>query len=214
MQRFALPIVIAITALLIGIGIGRYTSSSSEVIGPRTSAHNSSEPRPTNPANPPAVSVPHNPPPSRSNAPQSSDSAENIIAKIKSALTHSGSRHTYATFSKLSETVDATNIREVLAFVQTLPKPQEKSMLVSLFVARWAELDPSAAIAYAQALPAGTARNWALTSAVTGWAEHDPAGATAWVQQLPAGPVHEQALQTVVSALAEKNPQAALSFLE
>src|SRR5437763_1534866 len=38
-----------------------------------------------------------------------SSSTEEIIAKIKSALTHSGSRHTYATFSKLSETVDASN---------------------------------------------------------------------------------------------------------
>ena len=52
-------------------------------------------------------------------------SAEEIIAKIKNALAHSGSRHTYATFSKLSETVDASNVREVLAFVQTLAKPQE-----------------------------------------------------------------------------------------
>ena len=132
-----------------------------------------------------------------------SSSTEEIIAKIKSALTHSGSRHTYATFSKLSETVDASNVRELLAFVQTLPKPQEKSMLVSLFVARWAELNPAAAIAYAEALPTGTARNWALTSAVSGWAEHDPGAATSWVQQLPAGPLRDQALQTVVSRKAD-----------
>src|SRR2546423_14874397 len=98
------------------------------------------------------------------NARAVSSPAEEIIAKIKSALSHSGSRHTYATFSKLSETVDPSNLREVLAFVQTLPKPQEKGMLVSLFVARWAELEPAAALAYAEALPSGTARNWALTS--------------------------------------------------
>src|SRR5436309_1308665 len=95
-------------------------------------------------------------------------STQEIIAKIKEALSHSGSRHTYATFSRLSETVDPSNVREVLAFVQTLPKPQEKSMLVSLFIARWAEFEPAVAIAYAQALPAGAARNWALTSAVSG----------------------------------------------
>ena len=41
----------------------------------------------------------------------------------------------------VSETVDAQNVREVLAFVETLPKVQEKNMLVSLFVARWAELE-------------------------------------------------------------------------
>ena len=143
-----------------------------------------------------------------------SASSQEIIAKIKEGLAHSGSRHTYATFSKLSEMVDATNVREVLAFVQALPKPQEKSMLVSLFVARWAELEPAAAIAYAEALPGGSMRNWAVTSAVSGWAESDPAAATSWVQQLPIGPLRDQAMQTVVSALADKDPLAALSFLE
>ena len=87
-------------------------------------------------------------------------------------------------------------------------------MLISLFVGRWAELDPQAAIAYAQTLPAGTARNWAMTSAVGGWAEHDATAATAWVQQLPAGPARDQAMQTIVSALADKDPQAALAFLQ
>src|SRR6266446_6263174 len=139
MQRFALPIVIAITALLIGIGIGRYTSSSSDVSRPRSSARSSSEPAKTNPVNPAAVSSTANRPQLQSNAPHSTDSTENIIAKIKAALGQFNSRHAYATFSKLAETIDETNVREVLAFVQTLPKPQEKSMLVSLFVARWAE---------------------------------------------------------------------------
>src|SRR6266403_1556560 len=212
MPRFALPIVIAIAALFTGIVIGRYTTFS-ESIPSRSNARLSSEPAKTNPVNP-AVSSTANRPQLQSNAPHSTDSTENIIAKIKAALGNFNSRHAYATFSKLAETIDANNVREVLAFVQTLPKPQEKSMLVSLFVARWAELDPSAAIAYAQALPAGTARNWALTSAVSGWAEHDSAAATAWVQQLPAGPVRDQAMQTVLGALADKDPQAALAFLE
>src|SRR4051812_45853368 len=143
-----------------------------------------------------------------------SSSAVEVIAKIKEALSHPGSRHAYATFSRLSETVDASNVREVLAFVQTLPKPQEKSMLISLFVARWAELDAAAALAYAEALPSGTTRNWALTSAVGGWPESYPAAATAWVQQLPIGPLRDQAMQTVVSALADADPQNALAFLE
>src|ERR1700738_879651 len=180
MQRFALPIVIAISALLIGIGIGRYTSSSSELIRPRSSAANSNDAGPaTSSVNPPAVSTTRNFPSSKSKPPPSTDSTAAIIAKIKDARLHSFSRHTYATFTKLAETVDASNIREVLAFVETLP-PQEKSVLVSLFVGRWAEFDPSAAIAYAQSLPVGTSRNWALTSAVTGWAEKDSAAATAW----------------------------------
>ena len=114
MQRFALPIVIAIAALLTGIGIGRYTTSSSEVVSTRNPA-GPSEPAATNPINLPAVSSRNPLAPSASAAPDAAaDSPQNIIAKIKAALTHSSSRHTYATFSKLAETVDATNVREVL----------------------------------------------------------------------------------------------------
>src|SRR5205814_5692891 len=71
--------------------------------------------------------------PSKSNPSAPADSAENIIAKIKTGLTQFNSRHAYATFSKLAEAIDSSNVRDVLAFVQTLPKPQEKSMLISLF---------------------------------------------------------------------------------
>src|SRR3977135_579344 len=156
MQRFALPIVIALTVLLIGIGIGRYTSSSREVIRPRSSnAANSNDAGPaTSSVNLPAVSATRNSPSSKSKPPPSTDSTAQIIARIKDARSHSFSRHTYATFSKLAETVDASNIRALRSFVESGP-PREKSVVVSLFVGRWAEFDPSAAIAYAQSLPAG-----------------------------------------------------------
>src|SRR3954467_97060 len=203
MQRFALPIAIASTALLIGIGIGRLTVSSTGENAPRATATVANAPSTApDPVNPQAVPPKQTALPlSKSNPSAPADSAENIIAKIKTGLNQFNSRHAYATFSKLAEAIDSSNVRDVLAFVQTLPKPQEKSMLISLFVARWAELEPQAAIAYAEALPAGTARKWTLTSAVSGWAEHDPAGATAWVQRLPAGPVRDQSLQTIIGAL-------------
>ena len=141
-------------------------------------------------------------------------SSTDLIAQLKAALGRPGSRRTYATFSKLADSIDAKNVKEVMAFAESLQKPQEKSMLLSLVVGRWAEFDPQAAIAYAQNLPPGTSRNWALTSAVAGWAERDTNAATTWVQQLPPGPARDQAMQTIVSALAEKNPQAALDFLD
>src|SRR5438309_4776373 len=120
MQRFTFPIVIAVAALLIGIGIGRYHPSSAVNSSVRTDRRvTSSEQLPNNPANPPLVSSDQNSSRSKSNPSSSSASSEEIIAKIKSALTRSASRHTYATFSKLSEIVDASNVREVLAFVQT-----------------------------------------------------------------------------------------------
>ena len=88
-------------------------------------------------------------------------------------------------------------------------------MLISLFVGRWAELDPQAAIAYAQThsgrhgakLGASPARSAAGRNTIR-------AAATAWAQQLPAGPARDQAMQTIVSTLADKDPQAALTFLQ
>src|ERR1043166_5218851 len=128
-----------------------------------------------------------------------------IISKIKGAVTRSGSRHSYTTFAKLAEMVDAKNVREIMAYVETLGRAQEKSMLTSLFLGRWAELEPEAAMAYAQTLPRGSARDWAIASAVGGWVERDPAAATAWVQRLSAGPARDQAMHTIVAALAEKD---------
>src|SRR6267143_4676357 len=181
MQRFALPIFVAITALLTGIFIGRYTSST-KLVPPRNNTRSSAEPAANSLNSSPVLArIPGVA--SNSTEPAIAASSENIISKIKTALTHSGSRHTYATFSKIAETVDAKNVRDVLAFVQTLPKPQEKGMLISLFIGRWAELDPPTAIAYAQTLPPGAARNWALTSAVGGWAEQNATAAIAWAQQ-------------------------------
>src|SRR3954469_10583390 len=170
MQRFALPIALAITALLIGIGIGRYTVSSAGRT-PRPAAQVADEPATsTDLPNLPAVSTQSGPSAKPNNPAASTSSAQDIIAKIKAGLTQSNSRRAYATFSKLAELIDASNVRDVLAFVQTLPKPEEKNMLVALFIGRWAELDPASALAYAQALPAGQPRNWAITSAITGWA--------------------------------------------
>src|SRR4051794_7693902 len=112
MQRFALPIAIAFTALLIGIGIGRHTvSSSPAALSQRASAPAANAPpASTDPAKRDLASLNQNPAASKSKASSSPDSAENIIAKIKAGLTQFNSRHAYATFSKLAETTDASNI--------------------------------------------------------------------------------------------------------
>jgi len=106
MQRFALPIFIAITAFVAGIIIGRYISSSTEVVSPRNNTRSSTETA-ANSLNPSPVSPRIPGVASDSTEPTVAASSENIISKIKTALTHSGSRHTYATFSKIAETVDA-----------------------------------------------------------------------------------------------------------
>ena len=212
MQRFALPIVIAITALLTGIFIGRYTSSSTQVVPPRQNTPSSTEPA-ANSLRPAPVSPRIPGVTSDSTAPAGPASSENIISKIQAALTRSGSRHTYATFSKIAETVDATNVGEVLAFVQTLRKPQEKSMLVSC---SWGVGRSSIASGRRVRANSSGRHSAKLGHYQRGrrLAEHDATAANTWAQQLPAGQARDQAMQTIVSALADKDPQAALAFLE
>ncbi|MGZ5503218.1 MAG: hypothetical protein ACXWGY_01030, partial [Chthoniobacterales bacterium] len=202
-KRFLLPASIALVALLVGIAIGRQTLSRTPVsaAAPPVAPVTASTPFPAR------IPLPSQTPATLAQAettePELSDnSAADIISRMKAALGRPPNRKTYATFSKLADSIDAKNVREVLSFVETLQKPQEKSMLVSLVVGRWSEFDPQGAIAYAQALPVGTSRNWATTSAIAGWAERDTAAATAWTQQLPPGPQREQAMQTIISALA------------
>jgi hypothetical protein len=69
-----------------------------------------------------------------------------MIADLKAALMHTGSRHSYTVFSKLIESVDEKNIHPVLAFVQSVPKDEKSAMLLELLVGRWVEFDFQAAI--------------------------------------------------------------------
>jgi len=117
--------------------------------------------------------------PSESSEKSTAASTASLIADLKVAISGSGSRRSYAAFSKISDSVNEKNVREVLGFAEGLPREQDKSMLRSLLVGRWAEFDPKAAVAYAEALPNGASRNSALTSAVGGWAEHDFTAASA-----------------------------------
>jgi len=131
--------------------------------------------------------------PSESSEKSPPPSTENLIADLKAALSRPGSQRSYAAVSKISESVNQSNIREVVGFAETLPREQDKNVLRSVLLGRWAEFDAQAAVAYAQALP-NRARNSAVSSVIAGWAEHDFAGASAWTQQLSPGPLRDQAM--------------------
>src|SRR3982750_3038071 len=73
--------------------------------------------------------------PEKSPAPPTS---HNIVAALKNALNHMGNRRTYVEFGKLAELINQDNVNEVRAFADTLSKPQEKNIVVSLLLGRWA----------------------------------------------------------------------------
>ncbi len=200
-------------ALITGIAIGHYLLPVAPLPSPKPPPVSSATPAVTFPT-PSITATPRIAAVAADSLVSSSElSASQVISQIKAALAHSGRQQVYAAITKVTDAISEKNVRDVLAFVQTLPQ-QDKSMLVPLLVGRWAELDPKAAVAYAESFPAGSFRNWALNSAISGWAERDSAAATTWAQQLPPGPARDQAMQTIISALADKDPQAALTFLQ
>jgi len=177
MTAIRLAIFGAFGAFLVGIIVGHYAVLPSRTGGshPQSGKFESTLPATSVLSPKLTTALDESPPGSTSSV----SSNENIIAYLKAALIHTGSRHSYAVFSKLIESVDEKNIHPVLAFVQSVPQDQ-KIALLELLVGRWAEFDPQAAIAYTQNAPVGSSRIWMLTSALSGWAEHDLPGAAAW----------------------------------
>ena len=203
MNRFALPVFMVVTALIFGVMIGRYTAPAGKAHVPTAVAREAEIPR--LPLRAGSVVLP--PSAGEKRADHSDSEPSDIVAGIKAAMSRVGTRHNYAAFSKLVESVDEKNIAQAISFTESLPKDEKGTMLLSLLVGRWAEFDPQNALNYAQRTPFGPSRNSLLGSAISGWAEHDLTAATAWTQQLPPGPLRDQALQTIVFSLADKDPR-------
>src|SRR4051812_46781938 len=117
MKRFGSSAAIALAALIIGIGIGRYKFPLLKNSIAQKSLHSSRTL---------ALSSTPAPPPSISSLEGESDfegipsglSVQAIISKIKTALMHSGRQRSYAALNRVLESIDQQNVREVLAFVE------------------------------------------------------------------------------------------------
>jgi hypothetical protein len=69
--------------------------------------------------------------------------------------------------SELSKAVDPTDIPQLLTLLPRLPNDIQSSIRYS-FLARWAEIDPRAAMDYANGLKNSNDRNQAITSVLRG----------------------------------------------
>src|SRR4029077_16734006 len=141
-------VLLAGLALVGGIVIGRYTANS---VARAKGSITSSIPSPS-PIYLPSLSIRPSPPPDDRKKEASPANTEDVVAAIKNALGHLGSRRSYVEFGKLSELINQNNVGEVLAFAESLPKAQDKNMVLSMLLGRWAEFDPRAALGYAQTL--------------------------------------------------------------
>jgi hypothetical protein len=190
-NRLLLPLSIAVTALVLGVVIGRYSVPVPKRVGqgpvPAAVAGENSFNQPS--AVPPFSSARKNGAEEEA-APATGDAShQDIVASLKAALSHAGTRQNYAALSKLMEAVDQKNLSEALSFAESLPRDEKSTMLLSLLIGKWAEFDPAGAVNYAQRSSLGASRNWLVGSALSTWADQDVKAAAAWAQQLPPGQV-------------------------
>src|SRR4051812_47290552 len=117
-----------------------------------------------------------------------SQSSVDFVSNLKRLLDAGHTRKMYSRLSTLMDSLDLTNVKDVLDFAQKLPRPQDRMMVMQSVVSRWAELNPRDALAFAETIPTMRERSSAIQGAVSGWAETDAPSAVAYVQQMPAGP--------------------------
>src|SRR5437660_9389487 len=121
-------VVVSLLALILGIAIGRYTALPplSKTVSPVPAVLPS-------PATRSSGSFASKRPAGSENHASEKDgtpaSSEDVITAIKNALGHLGSRRTFVEFGKFPELINEKNLGEVLAFAESLPKPQEKNMV-------------------------------------------------------------------------------------
>jgi len=113
----------------------------------------------------------------------------------QAGLTHFNSPPRLRDFQQTRESIDTSNVRDVLGSFKRCPSPKKKSILNFRFLSRAGRNSSPRG----RRLRAGASRgesNWALNSAVSGWAEHDAAAARHGSSQLPPARFANKAMQT------------------
>jgi len=88
-----------------------------------------------------------------------------------------------------------------------------RNVALSVLFARWAELDPEAAVKYAQLMPRSANAGFLRRTALNAWAEQDFEAALKWAQSLEKGEARNECLSTIAGQLAKKDPNAALKLV-
>lgn len=88
-----------------------------------------------------------------------------------------------------------------------------RNMALGVLFARWAELDPAAAVKYTQLLPKSANAGFLRRTALNAWAEQDFAAALTWAQALEKGDVRNDSLAAVAGQLAKRDPSGALKLI-
>src|SRR5207302_2175117 len=99
--------------------------------------------------------------------------------RLHEALNAATDRKRRRALDGIAEDLDPAQIRDALAEVGKL-HIRERNSVIGQLLARWAEIDPLAAMDYANGLSKANERNQAVAAAIGGWAEKDPRAAEEW----------------------------------
>lgn len=88
-----------------------------------------------------------------------------------------------------------------------------RNMALGVLFARWAELDPAAAVKYAQLLPKSANAGFLRRTALNAWAEQDFNAALTWAQSLGKGEERNDSLAAIAGQLAKRDPNGALKLI-
>ena len=139
MSRFALSTLLAVAvAFLAGLAVGRYTTADRANTSPPSASESDSLGDDLGPVRlvVPTPVAPIGQAKLASNA--GSPSTATIVAALKNAMAHPSDRHGYLEASKLIDGIDPKNIRSVIDAFQAVPNQREKSVYLSMLLARWA----------------------------------------------------------------------------
>ena len=144
--------------------------------------------------------------------PPPSAAPADVVAELQRAIRARSGRSRRA-LNDLVQKLNPADLPRLLALVEQWPSMNDRNQLRPLLLARWAEIDVTAAMASANTVTGTQNRQQAVGAVLRAWAEKDADAAAAWAQQLPAGVLRKQALANVSYELARKNPQAAYALL-
>jgi hypothetical protein len=149
--------------------------------------------------------------PSSINSSNDAGAKPDFLSQLHAVMSMSNREQRLRAFSSIVDSLSAQEVQEAIGRLLKLRAPDRDEFLERLY-ARWAEIDPSAAIASAQELAIYAEREKAVGAVLSGWADRDPKAAEEWVRALPDGLLKKSAWKELIGAVAVRNPFRALEW--
>jgi hypothetical protein len=195
---------IAGTAMAVGFGVGRMTS-------PDSSGKASAEPNPS-------VVQTNTVPVSLSQGNQSTtviQGHESTGEDLNKALGVTNPKTRNRKLENALAEASLDDVKTALEWAKNLPDGPAKRAAMSKVMARWGELEGSAATTYASQVLAQTGNPNLLREALKGWGETDPKASIQYAQAINGNNgVKGDVIRTVLQDWANQNPQEAAAYVQ